>query len=232
MEEKGSYQRDVILPGASRLLDLKKGETLVDIACGTGFFSREFHKLGVKVVGVDAAPELIQIAKKQSSREIAYYVSDVKNMSFLRSGMADAAVIILALQNIDDIAPVMREARRVLKLDGRLVFVINHPAFRIPKLTGWGWDEGQRLQYRRVNGYMTELKVPIEMHPGERKREVTWSFHRPLQFYFGALRDAGFAVADLEEWISHKVSQPGPKAKTEDRARKEFPMFLAVKAVS
>ncbi|MDO8585099.1 MAG: class I SAM-dependent methyltransferase [bacterium] len=230
VEESGSYQKEVILPGVLTLLDLHKGEDILDIGCGEGFFAREFHRLGANVLGVDASPELIAIAKKKSPPEALYKVADAANLSFLNVGAFDAAVMILALQNMERMDAVLKEARRVLAPKGRLVIVLNHPTFRIPKLSAWGWDEAQKLQYRRMNAYMTELKVPIEMHPGERTKEVTWSFHRPLQSYVKALRNAGFAVTDCQEWISHKVSERGPRAKAEDRARKEIPLFLALKA--
>jgi ubiquinone/menaquinone biosynthesis C-methylase UbiE len=229
VEEKGSYQKEVILPGVLKLLDLKAGEAVLDLACGEGFFAREFHALGANVLGVDAGAGLIALAQKKSPKDIVYRVSDAKNLSFLNDGAFDAVVIILALQNIDDLAPVLREARRVLKPSGRIVIVLNHPVFRIPKFSGWGWDEGQSLQYRKINRYMSELKLPIEMHPGDRPGDTTWSFHRPLSAYFKALKDAGFVVADLEEWVSPKKSQPGPKAKAENLARSEFPLFMAIR---
>ncbi len=228
VEEKGSYQKDVILPSILAMLNLQKDESLLDIACGEGFFTREFFKLGVNVLGVDAGVELIELARQKSPKEVLYKVANAKNLSFLNNEVFDIVTIILALQNIDDIVPVLKEAKRVLRKGGRLVFVINHPVLRIPKLSGWGWDEGQKLQYRKLNGYMSSLKLPIQMHPGDKPTDITWSFHRPLQFYFKALKEAGFLVENLEEWTSNKKSQPGPKAKAEDRGRDEFPMFLAV----
>lgn len=230
VSEEGSYQKEVILPGVLNLLDLRGGEDVLDLACGEGFFSREFHDRGANVLGIDAGAGLIEMAKKKSSKDIIYRVGDARNLSFVNDGAFDAAVIILALQNIDDVNAVFKEVKRILKKGGRMVFVLNHPVFRIPKFSGWGWDEGQSLQYRKINRYMTELKVPIEMHPGENKKEITWSFHRPLQSYFKALKLAGFAVSEVEEWVSHKKSQRGPKAKAEDMARVEFPMFMAVRA--
>ncbi|MBI3114373.1 MAG: methyltransferase domain-containing protein [Candidatus Harrisonbacteria bacterium] len=230
VEESGSYQKEVILPGVLSLLGLRRGEDVLDIGCGEGFFAREFHKLGVNVLGVDASPELIALAKKKGPPEVLYRVADAAALPFLRNGAFDAAVIILALQNMEKMDAVLKEARRVLNPKGRLVIVLNHPAFRIPKLSGWGWDEEQKLQYRRMNAYMSETKVPIQMHPGERTKEVTWSFHRPLQSYVKALHGAGFAVTDMEEWVSHRVSERGPRAKAEDRARREIPLFLAIKA--
>jgi hypothetical protein len=43
------------------------------------------------------------------------------------------------------------------------------------------------------------------------------------------LRNAHFSLIDLEEWCSNKKST-GPKAKMEDRARQEIPLFLALLA--
>jgi hypothetical protein len=47
-----------------------------------------------------------------------------------------------------------------------------------------------------------------------------------MQDFFKALSKAGFAVTKLEEWISHKKSEKGPKQAAEDTARKEIPLFL------
>ncbi len=71
----------------------------------------------------------------------------------------------------------------------------------------------------------------MDMHPGKRGgKSFTYSYHRSLQDYMKALRSAGFAITRLEEWISHKTSEPGPKAKAENTARKEFPLFMLVEA--
>jgi hypothetical protein len=45
-----------------------------------------------------------------------------------------------------------------------------------------------------------------------------------------ALAKAGFAVTNLEEWVSHKKSDSGPRAAEENRARKEIPMFMYLEA--
>jgi hypothetical protein len=78
---------------------------------------------------------------------------------------------------------------------------------------------------------MSESREMIDMEPGKRgKGETTVSFHRPLQVYVKALAKAGFCIDGLEEWISPKKSEPGPRAKGEDTARKEFPLFLLMTA--
>ena len=104
---------------------------------------------------------------------------------------------------------------------------MNHPAFRIPKRSSWGFDEELKQQYRRVDGYLRESKEEIDMKPGSKSSDsLTVSFHRPLQYYTKLFSATGFAVTHLEEWISHKQSQVGPRQKEEDRTRSEIPLFL------
>jgi hypothetical protein len=146
--------------------------------------------------------------------------------------------------NMEPMEPVLRGAAELLKAEGALVLVILHPAFRAPRQTAWGWDEsgarsGQRdggaRQYRRVDGYLSPGQEPITMNPGRAARgedEVrTWTFHRPIQGYVKALSEAGFLIEFLEEWPSRRVSQPGPRAVEENRARREIPMFLGIRAI-
>ena len=234
---EGSYQKDLILPNILRLLDIKKGETILDVACGQGFFAREFFKKGAHVIGCDIATELISIAQKQSSSEINFFVSSAYNMYEVKSGSIDKIVIVLALQNIENVKKILAECDRMLKKNGKIFLVLNHPAFRVPQNSSWGWDDSVALksgtkgiQYRRVDRYLSEIKIPIQMHPGNNNAIKTISFHRPLQYYFKLLASAGFCVSRMEEWESKKKSQPGPRAIAEDIARKEIPMFLFVEA--
>lgn len=232
-----SYQEAVIAPNLLRVLALKSGEKVLDIACGQGYFARKFAEAGTAVTGVDISKELIAAAKKRSPK-IDFNVAPADRLSFAKDGSFDAATVVLAIQNIENIAGVFAEAKRVLKpastgsgqAGGRLVLVMNHPAFRIPKRTSWGYDDAAKMQYRRVDGYLSGATIPIEMHPGAVKSVQTISYHRSLQDFFKALSKAGFSVTRLEEWISHKKSEAGPKQKAEDTARKEIPMFLMLEA--
>ena len=111
-----------------------------------------------------------------------------------------------------------------------MYLILNHPAFRIPKETSWGWDGKRKIQYRRIDSYLSESKAKIQMHPGSSPNEFSWSFHRPMQFYSKALLKNNFCISRIEEWNSHKKSEPGPRAIAEDRARREIPLFLFIEA--
>ena len=81
-----------------------------------------------------------------------------------------------------------------------------------------------------MDHYLSETNVPILTPPFANKTSFTVTYHRPLQSYIAALSLAGFALDGLEEWISNKKSQPGKRAKAENRSRKEIPLFLALRA--
>ncbi|MFY9461831.1 MAG: class I SAM-dependent methyltransferase [Candidatus Sungiibacteriota bacterium] len=225
-----SYQRQVILPNLLRVLGIRRGTRVFDIACGQGFFTREFARLGARAIGADISKELIEYARAHSPREIVFYVSPAHQLSFAPAGEFDIVTIVLAVQNIQNISEVFAEAARVLRPAGRLVLVLNHPVLRVPKNSSWGWDARTNTQYRRIDRYLSAERVGIVMHPGKKNSEQTVTYHRSLQDIFRALLKNGFAVAKLEEWISHRKSQRGPRQKNEDVARKEFPLFLMLEA--
>lgn len=225
-----TYHAKVVAPNFARLVHAQPGELILDIGCGEGYFTRLLAESGAKLTGADISSELIARAKKQSPG-IAYQVAPAERLAFAGESSFDTVTCVLALQNMEKLEPVFKEVARVLKPGGRFVFVLNHPAFRIPKKSSWGWDDKTHTQFRRVDSYLTPTREKIDMTPGGKgTHEFTHSFHRSLQDHAKALFGAGFAITRLEEWISHRASEKGPRQAAEDRARKEFPLFLAVEA--
>jgi ubiquinone/menaquinone biosynthesis C-methylase UbiE len=225
-KDNDSFQQKVILPNLVRSMNLGKNQVVLDLACGQGFFARIFAQAGAKVVASDIASELIDIAKDHSAKGIEYHVAPADNIHFCANKSVDKITIILALQNIKNVDGVLAECARVLKEDGSMFLVLNHPAFRAPKVSSWGWDDKAWTQYRRMDAYLSEFQTEIDMNPGKKKSEKTVSFHRSLQWYFKMLAKNGLAVAKLEEWISHREPTKGPRFDAENKARKEFPLFL------
>lgn len=225
------YHREVVLPGVLRLLDPKPGQKLVDLGCGQGVLCRLLRQRGAEVTGLDAAQNLIHLARERGPAEIRYEVADVRELGFLPPATFDAAACVLAIQNIHPIAPVLEGASRALAPAGRLVLVMMHPCFRGTKESSWGWDEQKKVQFRRVDRYLVPRKTPIVTRPGAAPDEYTWTFDKPIESYVKSLRSAGFVIDALEEWPSHKTSTSGPRAAAENVARKEIPMFLALRAL-
>lgn len=230
--ESGSeYHKHVVLPGVMRLIDPKASQKIIDIACGQGVLCRLLRERGAEVSGIDAAESLIKIARERGPADIRYQVGDARELSFLPENHFDAAACVLAIQNIHPVAPVFAGVSRTLRERGKLVIVMMHPCFRGAKETSWGWDEKAKVQYRRVDRYLLPRKSPIVTNPGKSADVYTWTFHKPIEAYTKALRNAGLLIDAIEEWPSHKTSDSGPRAHAENVARKEIPMFLAIRAI-
>lgn len=233
-----TYHSKVIFPNLLRLIGDMSGTKILDLACGQGVFSRELRAKGAFVTGVDLGKELIAIAEtknesiaEKGTHKIVYHVGTANDLYMIKDGSMDKVVCVLALQNIDNIQKTVEEVSRVLTPNGSFIFVLNHPSFRNPRKSGWGYNEAEQVQYRRVDSYMSESHIKIDMTPGsEKNKKWTVSFHRPLQVYVKALSKHGFALTRLEEWVSHKESEKGPRKHAEDTARKEIPLFMCVEA--
>jgi len=233
---EGTYQKEVILPNLLRLLEPIKNKKVVDIGCGQGFFAFALAEGGARVSGFDIATELIERAKENalqhSTLATSFGVAPSHTLP-LKDHTHNTAIFVLSLQNILEYKEALVEAARVLKKEGELFIVLNHPAFRIPNGSSWEYDEKNQMQYRRIDHYAIPFSSKIDMTPGTKnpkEKKYTVSFHRPLQEYVKALTKAGLVITGLEEWHSHKKSQRGPRAKAEDTARKEFPLFLMIRA--
>jgi 2-polyprenyl-3-methyl-5-hydroxy-6-metoxy-1,4-benzoquinol methylase len=233
--ERGSeYQQKVVIPRTLRLLEARAGERVLDVACGQGVLCRALAAQGVRVTGVDSAPAMIEAARRRSDSDrlaIEYHVGDARRLGEVVDAEAFGAVVcVLAVQNLAPVSPVWEGCRRALEPGGRLVVVMMHPCFRIPRTSHWAWDDRTGSQYRRIEQYLSSTRTEIEIHPGSDPSQTTPTFHRPLQAYVNTLGSAGLAIDRLEEWTSHKTSPEGPRKRALDESRREIPMFLALRA--
>jgi 2-polyprenyl-3-methyl-5-hydroxy-6-metoxy-1,4-benzoquinol methylase len=233
--ERGSeYQQKVVIPRTLVMLEAKAGERVLDVACGQGVLCRALAEQRVRVTGVDVAPALIEAARRRNASDrlaIEYRVGDARRLAeVVEPGSFDAALCVLAIQNLTPLSPVWEGCWQALQPGGRLVVVLMHPCFRIPRSSHWGWDERAGRQYRRVERYLTSTRTEIKIHPGADPSRTAPSFHRPLQAYVNTLGSAGLTIDRLEEWPSHKTSPAGPKKAALDESRREIPMFLALRA--
>ena len=228
LKDDDTYHSKVIVPNLIRLVALKPTESLLELGCGQGFVLEKFLPFSVNLTGVDIGGELIQIAQKNNPK-ISYLTASADDQDILVGEKFDVITIVLALQNMKNLAEVVENIDRLLSKTGRAYLVLNHPAFRIPQNSDWMFDDVKSVQSRKIDRYMSEIEISIDMNPGKmRDKEMTKSFHRPLQVYSKAFAKYGFAISKIEEWISHKESQPGPRAVAENVARKEFPMFMCL----
>ena len=235
-QDGGDHHQKLIIPGVLRMLNLKPGDHLLDVACGQGVLGRAAAKLGVPTTGVDMAATLVQaaLARREDAALEQYYQWDVRNLAAcaaITPGAFEAAACVLAIANITPLSPVWQGIYNALTPGGKLVVVLPHPCFRIPKKSDWQWDQRNAAQHRRVEGYLTSEKIPIVIHPGHEDGPTTTTFHRPLQAYINTLGSAGLWIDHTEEWISGKMPPHGIRFAALDKSRREIPLFLALRAI-
>jgi len=225
--EKGHfYHRELIIPNLLELLDLRPSDSLLDLACGQGVFSRAIPEK-VSYTGLEISGALLEQAKSYSkNKKQAFIQADLTQPwpEFLQA--YTHAVCILALQNIEKPELVFSQLSQHMPDRGTFIVVLNHPCFRIPRQSRWHVDRESKTQFREMSSYMSAQKIPIVTHPGK-NQQTTWSFHLPLSAYTTMASKHGFYVETIHEWCSPKKSTGGA-AKWENRARNEFPLFMAL----
>lgn len=233
--ETGSdYHRNVILPATLRMLDLKGGERVVDVCCGQGVLVKPLLDAGAaKVLGVDASPKLIAAAKsRHPAPSVSFKTADACQPGVWADGSFDLAACLMAVHDVPDVDGLFANISKSLKPGGQAVLIFMHPCFRIPKKSHWGFDNDQKIQFRRVDAYGAPQEIRIATHPGKGGPEETVFYHRPLSVLLTSIGKSGMTVNACEELFSHRRSQGGGAfSKAEHKAAEEFPLFIALKCV-
>ncbi len=153
--------------------NLQAGEVALDAACGTGDIAFTLARRGVRVVGLDITPRLIEIAARkraQSRSQVSLLVGDMMSMP-VDDATFDVVTTGYGIRNVPDIAVAAAEIRRVLKPGGRFLSLdFNRPGNRfvrgaylayltmVGSAIGWLFH-GKADTYR----YIPET---IRLHPG------------------------------------------------------------------
>ncbi len=230
--DTGSFQhRQVTIPAVLELLALRRGEQVLDIGAGPGLLAPAVARAGAHYTGVDASPKLLTVARRRHGRSGRFLHADVLTLpqvSENRAGSFDAAVFLRSIQDMDPLPDVLRCMAWALRGGGRVVMIMTHPCFRVPRLSGWGWDDRRHMHYRRVDRYLTSLPVP--MATAGLGTPATVRYHRPLQEYVNGLAQHGFLVDRLLEIPIDPSPTSGRRVKGERLAMHEFPVFLGLRA--
>jgi len=126
--EKAYLTRDVIAQRSEtiRHLSLSAGERVLDIGCGPGFLCESMGEIvGPKgaVVGIDISADLIARCNgRKTSARVSYEVGDATQLHQPNASF-DVVVCTQVAEYVADVERVFSEAFRVLKPNGRTVFV-------------------------------------------------------------------------------------------------------------
>ena len=218
MKEGNEFQKQLIAPAQERLLDLKRGELVLEVACGNGNFARSMARLGARVVASDISERFIELARArttQNANMIEYRVLDAtdrQQLMALGEGRFDAAVCTMAMMDMWSIEPLVDCLTRLLRPGGRFVFSVMHPCFNSP--TAISIAETEDRDGQLVTTYAVKVAKYIE--PAATKGlgvlgqpAPHWYFTRPISMLFNACFAAGLMLDGIEEptFEEHKPSK-------------------------
>ncbi len=188
------------------------GLTVLDAGCGTGYLSRKLAERGARVVAVDAAERMIDIARRESPAEldISYRVASCVDLEGVADGSIDRVVSNYVLMDISDLDGAVAAFHRVLRPGGVVVAVFSHPCFPLSAMDETGSSGGFAVRWTAP--YFEARKV--EDPPWDHFSHPFIWHHRPLRRYWRTFRNAGFAVDDFEE-----PSPDGPLVENLDPGR-------------
>lgn len=126
--DAGNYERFAaeIEPVALAVVDraaLRRGEEVIDLACGTGNAGLIAASRGARVIGVDAAPRLLDVARERaraSGVEIDLREGDLLDLP-VADGAADVVVSVFGVIFATDPGRALGEIRRVVRRRGRVL---------------------------------------------------------------------------------------------------------------
>lgn len=95
------------------LLRTRKGGSLLDVGCGTGYFSRRFARLGLSVTGIDPDSAVLKFARTQGS-DVHYMQGNAQELPFSDKAF-DYTIAVTSLCFIDEPLLILREMWRVTR---------------------------------------------------------------------------------------------------------------------
>lgn len=113
------------------------GMAVLDVGCGTGIHLELYRRYECDLFGIDTSASMLEIAKSRLGGDADLRLGDASLMPF-DDGSFDLVISMLVLHEMDQITrdSVIEEMKRIIKKDGRLLFIDFHPG-PIRPFKGW-----------------------------------------------------------------------------------------------
>ncbi|MFD5871437.1 class I SAM-dependent methyltransferase [Streptomyces sp. NPDC060322] len=198
------------VPGFLALVGDVSGRSVLDLASGTGFYSREFKRRGAsRVLGVDISSAMVDAARALEDRDplgVRYEVGDVAELRAFEQRF-DLAIAVQLFNYAEDVATIERMCRAIHRSieDGAELFsFVQNPDFRFggPSLAKYGFlceSLGEETAIGPRVRITALLDPPISFEANPPGRDV----------YEKCLQAAGFSEIT---WVPLDVSAEGIRA--------------------
>jgi ubiquinone/menaquinone biosynthesis C-methylase UbiE len=211
------WHRTLIDPVLLHVIGSCRGKDVLDLGCGNGYLARRFAKQRARVTAIDASYGMIRNAEAHDPKnrlKIHYLQRDAARLEGVADSSFDLVFANMSLMDIKDAKSAISEVGRILKTGGRFVASISHPCFDNGSESGWVLEKsmGPGRIYRRIRAYRKPSadKIPWNV---EGKKNYTFGYHRPLNWYANVFHSNRLAITRLEEPMPteefFKLDKPG-----------------------
>lgn len=182
-------------PSVRALLPDFSGQTVLELGCGYGWFSRWAIEQGAeRVRALDVSEKMLaRAASINADARIDYRRGDLENVALPKAAFT-LAYSSLALHYVSDLSGLLQRIHDALRPGGKLVFTLEHPIYMASLHPDWIVDgEGRR-------------HWPVDHYQVEGPRETNWladgviKQHRTLGTLVNLLIASGFRLDHLNEW--------------------------------
>jgi SAM-dependent methyltransferase len=238
----GNATQDLLIePTTERLLNLRRGERVLDVACGAGRMARRLADAGAHVVAVDRAERFLARARSRSAGyggRIEYRnvdACDREALLDLGEGAFDAVVCTMALMDMAAITPLISAVPVLLTAPhGRFVFSVTHPVFNSgdtrPTVERVEEGTGVRERYAvSIADYLHARMLPGFGIPGQPEQQRY--FHRPVGMLLNACFEHGMVLDAFEEPAFPEPDNQAAagRSPTSQRSFRHVPWVLVVR---
>ncbi len=213
MGETGDeLNRKIIRPTLLEVLGNLKNKTLLDVGCGNGYLTDELAKTAKKVVGIDFSAEFITLCQKKYADQInlGFEVSDVTEKLKFANSSFDIILSKMVLQYVENISTFAQESMRVVKDDGKIIVVVDHPFHRqfyfAQSLVGKMGSGFEGLK----DYFSGEPQTKTKNTADSQKIELTW-YPKTIEDYVRPFIEAGLRLSDIREIGENKEATVVPR---------------------
>jgi len=190
------------------LLGPLDGLSVVDIACGEGFYTRLLrHRGAARATGVDLSEGMVALARRQEAEEplgIDYCVGDGRSLDLpAKYDLAVAGYLLNYATNRKELGDMCSGIARSLHPGGRFVTVNSNPALdfsKAPSYRAYGFDTSVAGEWREG------APITWTFHLDDGRTFSIENYNLPVSAHDEALRAAGFRSI---RWHKPRVSPDG-----------------------
>ena len=164
-----------------KYLDLKKGDVICDIGCGTGEQSIRMAKKGCKVCGIDISQASIGTARMLAEGYDCHFIEGNSEELPYDSGVFDKVVSVCAMEHFYNDEAVLREINRILKPGGILVLTVD--SFTYKGISDRA-RQSHRDDYHVVNFYTSPQLEEKLVGTGFKVIQSRYLINSPLSAFF------------------------------------------------